>query len=280
MTALPPPQQTRQGLHAFLDDRNRLGEELRKSWRDTEDEVDEPDPDVLPRNKQEAGAARYEDVLAELISALSASRNEKQIWSVLAETTVLTTLSEAEPRHAQVIEAILRLPGTPPANLNGILGQRDWVAVYFAKALDLHPVDHDQVLDLLDAAVSATMMPVFAIKNVAKIPRPWQVVPGISPHIGLLWHSSYPSGHAAAAHVCAELLVKMLDAGPVRASRLRKLAYIISKNRERALVHTDLDTKAGREIGEGVATWLVEQGSGTTRPAWAALFQKALRQLR
>jgi hypothetical protein len=134
---------------------------------------------------------------------------------------------------------------------------------------------------MMDIANCIVMLPTFAIKNGANIPRPWQLGKRRDPIIDRLWHASWPSGHASIAHLNAHLLGAIAGADAPQRARLDQIASLIASNRERALVHTPLDSAAGEELGSAVGRWLVESATTScdSHRVWASLYELARRQL-
>lgn len=77
--------------------------------------------------------------------------------------------------------------------------------------------------------------------------RPSHIDPEIETVIANPPHASYPSGHAAQAHMVALILS---DFDPENAKHYKKLAHDVAHRREIAGVHYPSDTKAGVEFAE------------------------------
>lgn len=298
MTMLPPPKHSVRGL-LLLQTVDPNGQELRDSWTQTLGEialslpatrtppaasVPSPDPVVGGYDSGEKIQAAISEVGLRLCARrLPADPKTGELrWSVDADGTSIAQV--AEPLMADAQAAATSLSGLPVPPMAGLLGQRNWIAVYFMHHIGLAPVQHRPLLDLMDAALNVVMLPIFTIKNTAQIPRPWVLEPRLDPpriDKGPLWHSSFPSGHATQAHACARLLGKLVGADANLQGNLDQLAAVIAGNREKAWVHTALDSAAGRVIGNALGQWLHEAATvhKATFPAWASMQEYARRQL-
>lgn len=78
-------------------------------------------------------------------------------------------------------------------------------------------------------------------------PRPSELDPTLDTVVPNPPHASYPSGHAAQAHMFALILA---DFDPVHAERYIQFAYDVAHRREIAGIHYPSDSEAGRELAE------------------------------
>ncbi len=287
MTALPPPRMSRNGLRSLQDVSSEFGNDLRASWQRTLTKLTWPKGQfITPAASRQADAAGgaletsdlYARVFAELMPRLRVS-NPGADWKVQADGVGICSL--APPSLAQVEIAADALVEAPLVDLPGLRGQRDWIGIYFAQELGLDPVRHGPVLDLIDIVSGIVMLPTFALKNGANIPRPWDIGARRAPIIDKIWHASWPSGHATAAYAFARVLGQLTGADATAQVRLDQLAGVVATFRERALVHTPLDSAAGKELGTAVADWLVDAATtgSAVNPAWASLHELARQRL-
>jgi hypothetical protein len=289
MTSIPPPNMCRAGLRHVNNVGSDFGNELRTSWQRLFARLTPPrgsfstpgaakctaDPAIGALETSEL----YARVFAEMMPRLHTARNAA-VWSVHADGTEICRL--VQPALADVQVAADALVAASNPDRPGLRGQRDWIGVYFAQELALDPVRHGLVLDLLDIVSGIVMLPTFALKNGADIPRPWAIGKGRLPIIiDKLWHASWPSGHATAAYAFAHVLGRLAGADAAEQVRLDQLAGAIATFRELALVHTPLDSAAGQALGNAVGAWLVEAATThcADHPAWAALYELARQQL-
>jgi membrane-associated phospholipid phosphatase len=290
MTTMPPPKQSFHGLKALENTSDPLGDSLRDSWSDSfalpliaPGAVSTPVPPSAldPALQHIDSTAKWSRAFADLMPRVTAVEDAKtRAWSVQGNGTAFGA-AVSPPDPAALTQAMDRLRRQAWRSTGGIAGQRDWIPIYFAKALGLNTGSHGRILDLLDIALGVTMIPVFRIKNSANVLRPWQLDPNVRPRIPHLWHSSFPSGHAAGAHVCAAMLIGLANPGAADRVRLHALAQVIAKNRELANVHTDLDSDAGREVGQAVGQWLLSAAltAGGPYAVWPSLYEYARQEL-
>lgn len=288
MTVIIPPRMSQTGLEHLLDHSRPVGNLLRASWvisqgrlkkpagaRKTPDTAQcKPAPTVGSMEPSEMHAA----IMAEMGPRITTSRNGSD-WRLHLDGTQTAPITQ--PSLPDVATAVGGLVKEPLATRAGLRGQRDWVAIYFARLLGFQPGSHAAVLDLLDCAVNLAMGPTFALKNGAKIPRPLDVDPTLEEVVERLWHASWPSGHAAAAYTIATVLGRLTGADAAEQERLDELADMVAVNREKALVHTPLDSNAGRMVGQAVGQWLADSATTgcKTHPTWASLWEAARQQL-
>lgn len=104
--------------------------------------------------------------------------------------------------------------------------------------------DAKEVMEIVDKDLSYFVL---ASKKDFARPRPSHLDPTLTTVINNPDHASYPSGHAAQAHMVA-LMLSGFD--PEHEDEYKKLAYAIAHRREIAGVHFPSDTKAGMEMAE------------------------------
>jgi membrane-associated phospholipid phosphatase len=134
---------------------------------------------------------------------------------------------------------------------------------------------------LIDVVVEVVTPPTHRLKKLIQVPRPHDASWGPSaapppkplPEPG---YTAYPSGHGT---VCAALMVVLasLGANHSKKAQLKSLAQEIGLNRERAGLHTSIDTTDGIALGEDFGQWMVDAASAHAAvfPTWADIYQAA-----
>jgi membrane-associated phospholipid phosphatase len=134
---------------------------------------------------------------------------------------------------------------------------------------------------LIDIVTEVVTAPTHRLKHWIRVPRPsdssaWNGMAVTPTPLPVPGYSAYPSGHATLAQALAVVLASLGASNPSKRTKLDKLAADIGKNRERAGLHTDIDTRAGLELGKGFGDWLVvAAGDRTTFPTWADIYATA-----
>lgn len=137
---------------------------------------------------------------------------------------------------------------------------------------------------LIDVIVEVVTAPTHRLKGLLQVPRPnsadaWKPdhvpTPAFDPVPG---YTAYPSGHAtvcAAAAVVLNTVAKSAISG--LSQPLMKVAEEIGKNRERAGLHTKLDTDEGLALGKTMGQWMVDAATIHSKvfTNWADLFEAA-----
>jgi hypothetical protein len=111
-------------------------------------------------------------------------------------------------------------------------------------------------LQLLDIAQFGLGHVIYVTKMESGVPRPSKLVTGLEPVLSEPKHSSWPSGHAFASGITAAVLSLFVQ--PQVALKVRKGAARVGVNRERASLHTRLDTVSGFELGSVLAQDFVQ----------------------
>lgn len=283
MTVIIPPRMSQTGLKQLRNHLEPRGNALRDSWQVTRRKLTgsplgtkpgpQPGCNFDPGIPTLHPAVLHRVLMGDMVARIQVvnSTTSSTGWDVLLDGAVAVTLTP--PTLPQVAAAAALLNAEPRRARPGLLGQRDWVAVYFAELFQLDPVQHALVLDLLDIATNIAMVPAFQVKLLADIPRPEDLVDLPETVIDCPWHPSWPSGHATAAYTISTVLAKLTGATAVPAL----LAHRISKGREAALVHTHLDSDAGKSLGEAIGNWLHTSATTqcATHQAWASLWEAA-----
>ena len=133
---------------------------------------------------------------------------------------------------------------------------------------------------LIDVVVAVVTAPTHRLKHLLQVPRPtdgvWgadKVAAAIIPAPG---YTAYPSGHATVCAAAAVVLGAVVRDPAAKGRKLMKLAEEIGLNRERAGLHTKLDTDAGIALGTDIGKWMVEAFDHQSAfPTWRQLFTAA-----
>lgn len=112
------------------------------------------------------------------------------------------------------------------------------------------------------------------------VPRPYETEMGgpTNTLIDKPAYESFPGGHAAGMAALAEVLIAVTGASEAEANRFRPMAKLIACDRERAGIHTCLDTDSGLALGKAMGEGLVKLGRapwGGGPMGWQALFMAA-----
>lgn len=149
------------------------------------------------------------------------------------------------------------------------------------EAFDIESGRFNKTLQVLDTVLDVLDQPLYAAKHWLNVPRPHVVEMDIEvvPWLPVPQHQSLPSGHAAAATALERVLSDLTgaDADAKQKRRLEGIAVRIARNRERAGLHTDLDTAAGVDLGGKIAGWMVGRAlaGDTAYASWSALYAQA-----
>ena len=132
-------------------------------------------------------------------------------------------------------------------------------------------------LRVMDVVTNVVSVPVHVIKNHLDVKRPSELDCRVVPLIPVPGHASFPGGHAAATYALATVLGRLMNADEAQRRALGRIARRISKNRERAGLHTRLDTRAGRRLGRLMGNWMVDvaQEDEFKHQPWSLLFARA-----
>jgi membrane-associated phospholipid phosphatase len=134
---------------------------------------------------------------------------------------------------------------------------------------------------LIDVIVDVVTAPVHRLKKLIRVPRPsdgvWSLNPPIAPQpLTVPGYTAYPSGHAAVSAALATVLAA-LGKNTSKANDLKKLALSVATNRERAGLHTDIDSTEGLALGEAMGKWMVDAATNHAAvfPTWADVYNAA-----
>lgn len=126
---------------------------------------------------------------------------------------------------------------------------------YFTGLFGFAPASHPRTFDLAWAALRVGQFMAMRLKRRYDRPRPSMVCPSLLPPIDPPPHSSYPSGHAAEAHLVALCLSAVM---PAEAKvPLRAMAERIARNREVIGLHYRSDSVAGVDLAKKTAPSLL-----------------------
>ena len=171
-----------------------------------------------------------------------------------------------------------------PLSRDELLLEEEALAIMFVADLKMDPDRHAVTLQVIDAVLNVVSTPLYVIKHLLDVDRPHLGMAQANPPIlrfntviPVPRHASFPGGHAASATALAIVLDSIVCADGSQLHRLKAIEERIAKNRVLAGLHTDLDTKAGEQLGEAIGNWMVETGSRSDVdfPSWAVLFAEA-----
>jgi hypothetical protein len=126
-----------------------------------------------------------------------------------------------------------------------IVAQHDNAPGYWVSLMAVNNDQHFDTLVVMNLAVRIGQIVAAFYKDYYKRPRPSFVSPGLLPAFGPPAHASFPSGHSIQSWLLSLFLE---EAAPAYRDELYWLAERVAFNRERAGVHYESDTKAGRFI--------------------------------
>lgn len=132
---------------------------------------------------------------------------------------------------------------------------------------------------LVDCVHAVVNVAVHRLKHRLLVPRPYDedAFPnnGVSPLIRKPGYTAYPSGHATLMFALATVLAEVIEAEALQRGQLESLAAEIATNRERAGLHTELDTRAGRDLGRAIGGWMVAAAAHSEFGPWSAIYASA-----
>jgi hypothetical protein len=170
------------------------------------------------------------------------------------------------------------LSGTSAPNRDEIVWQANDAGLAIARALKLEVVRDRHFLYLFDVLELVLASPLYEAKLHFNVDRPSKHPDGatIQPVVPIPRHQSFPSGHASYSWALVELVMAILRFNPAQEEYLRALAERITLNRQAAGLHTQLDSDAGRQLGESIGRWLGAAAYDIKNyPKWAALAGRA-----
>ena len=121
-----------------------------------------------------------------------------------------------------------------------------------------------------------TTRTVLDLKKGLRVPRPWQIsTDAPNPIIKVPCYTAYPGGHAAYLAALHVVLMDITGTNAKDASKFRGLPDRIAENRERAGLHTRVDTRAGWELGTALGHALVRWVDLNDDMDWAVIYKSA-----
>jgi hypothetical protein len=126
----------------------------------------------------------------------------------------------------------------------------------------------------VDVAVRASTAIVMQAKGLAGVARPTDPFfdpPPAGPRLAVPNYSAYPGGHAAIASAVATVLAHIRSPA---AGAVALMALDIQRNRELALLHTEVDTQGGRELGKFLGAAMLNELVARV-PKWRQLLELA-----
>ncbi len=174
---------------------------------------------------------------------------------------------------------------TDPQRLEQIELQVKFPHVYLAAALsaDARVLAEPNLVNWTCQAINcvgwfATAL-VIDLKCDLLVPRP-RVISKEAPRpiIAMPDYSSYPGGHAAFLAALYVVLMDITGANPTQALQFRGLPERIAENRERAGLHTRVDTRAGWEFGTALGQAMLRWVNVNDDPNdidWAVIYKSA-----
>ena len=182
---------------------------------------------------------------------------------------------------ASLVELAQTMGKAPPNTPDLVRAQAGMPHIFLPLALGMHdaPKQWSRTCLVIDVVQAVVSVAVHRLKHLLLVPRPDDSIafPGLSvkPLIPTPRYTAYPSGHAALMFALSTVLGSVVDAKGSQQAQLDALAYEIAINRERAGLHTHLDTMAGVTLGQEIARWMID---AVTHPAfgpWSAVYAAA-----
>jgi prolyl oligopeptidase len=138
-----------------------------------------------------------------------------------------------------------------PAHLGRIISEQQGLVMvgYWLDQLKYAPTTHPWTTELVAACFHLAGSVVMHCKNQLNRVRPWVLEPRLSPPIPLPGHPAYPSGHSTQMHLMALMLAYL---APEAEPDLKRIAWEVALNRERAGLHYRSDTEAGRSLASHI----------------------------
>lgn len=224
-----------------------------------------PKPEVYEELRGCADDVRMKVLVYELLEPLVISPDPNGKDSKGLRVNVLVgdakLASIARPRRAafeqQVayVEEWARRRGERAAE---ILSQMGPQMAYWSAALSLSGDRTPRTLELCETAMVFASFVVQKVKQMMGCPRPSTFKKTVQPMIPNPGHSTFPSGHATEAFMMARVLQELLAlTTKEEKALLQAQANRIALNRVVAGVHFDIDTIAGRMLGECLAEYFL-----------------------
>jgi hypothetical protein len=186
---------------------------------------------------------------------------------------------------ADYLADVRRVPqlvnGRDPSHDGRIQGCNTFPQYFLAFALGLHKTfnQHPNTCMLLDIVPAIVAVAVQRLKQRLMVPRPCAPIFGATaykPIVQMPKFSAFPGGHAAVGYALARVLSEVTGAA---LSDLESLAATLADDRKAAGLHTELDTRYGREVGQAMGQWLLDAvGHPDAFGAWSAAFINATKE--
>lgn len=151
-------------------------------------------------------------------------------------------------------------------------------------ALSAKPDAIRHTVAVVDALTSVTMLVVNRFKRGMNVPRPgdWDKGQPVVPLLPVPATTSYPGGHAAVLAALQVLLPALAKLDGTQPDALRALAEEMTKDRVSMGLHTELDSAAGKKLGNELGNAVLRLATDATVkkscPLWAAAFALAQRE--
>lgn len=132
---------------------------------------------------------------------------------------------------------------------------------------------------VVDVVTAVASVATHRLKQRLMVPRPYDdppfgsigVVPAFEPG-----HTAYPGGHALIGHTLAVVLADLVGGHTSVRMTLDLGAGSLALHRERAGIHTHLDSHAGQQLGRGLGAALVAAVADPVHfAAWSAIYAAA-----
>jgi hypothetical protein len=229
---------------------------------------------------------RASDGVIEAVVAVFASKIDAQATKLSQRCDVVIaggkTVQLEAPSPADLSDAVKLLPPRVEEGkheLLQIVAEAEDPSWLFLQALRMIVPDKDalclqrtfEVMEVVERVVS---VPAFEAKEILRVARPSQVSNDVRPLIPVPRHRSLPSGHAATAYALAVVLAEITALGVA----LDGVAAVVAGRREKAGLHTHLDSEAGKKLGTAVGDLMVRAAADTSPEyrLWRGLFAAAV----
>lgn len=204
------------------------------------------------------------------------------------KTKLLRQIEVAEAPIQTIQDAILKMK-LDDTRKEQIKFQDDFATAYMAFALGLDAkVSKDcpswlcHLIDIVDWYAAHTVL---QLKCRLRVPRPYVIDKDHAPWPGPLPdpdYTAYPGGHSTIMEALHVVLSDVISAKKTSEEtrltndlHLRGLADRIADNRERAGLHTSVDTDAGRAFGAEIGRALIDAGNDPGFRDWNAIYKAA-----
>ena len=222
--------------------------------------------------------ATQEFVHGLVINCGAPSNTAAGTFSVTMHSTLIDehrTPEEARDRRAEVAALPARLaPSSAKLRLLQTACEGENPVWRFVLPLDLLPDESALTGELLDVVNDVVSAVVYPIKSWLNVDRPSVIDTAVVPMLPVPPHSSFPSGHATAAHALAVVIAALTGTAY---APLETLAHSIAEGRELVGLHTPTDSLSGAQLGKSIGTYMVNMafGNDARYSSWRALFVKA-----